>query len=371
MLAQPRIDGRIIDSRTREPLVGVNIFFSKTSMGTTTDENGFYSFRNIPKGRYEMVVSMIGYKMDKVNVNLFEEDQLTMNFRLKPEPIKMEEIQVSSKGNKQWKKDYKIFKKQFLGTSLNGESCRIINEYVLSFKRIGDTFKAEALQPLEIENRRLGYQLTYYLDEFSIDNKYTKYAGEFFFVEMEPINKRQAQKWEKNRKKAYLGSLRHFLATLGKQFDVRFYKTELGFKENENWKSIKGRKLDPLVEEGYTVLLSKRFDPNEFYANEKLYRFLKNDTLVTGTIIDSELELSFKGKMKIIYHKESEENNYAMDRRQNYVQSSQTSFLVLKKGSVVFDKNGRYFELYMIEQQGYNAWERVGERLPLDYYTIK
>ena len=49
----------------------------------------------------------------------------------------------------------------------------------------------------------------------------------------------------------------------------------------------------------------------------------------------------------------------------------QTSYLILKKGSVIFDKNGRYFELYMIEQQGYNAWERVGERLPLDYDQIQ
>ena len=336
-------------------------------MGTTTDEHGFYSFKNIPKGRYEMVISMIGYKMDKVNVNLFEEDRLKMNFRLIPEPIKMREIEVSSKSNKQWKKDYKLFKKQFLGTSLNGESCRILNEYVLSFSRDGNIFSAEAFKPLKIENRRLGYLLTYYLDEFKIDKTYTKYAGEFFFAEMEPINNRQAKKWEKNRRKAYLGSLRHFLSTLGKRFDARFQKSVLGFEEKGNWKLVEGRKQDPLVDEGYTVLLSKKLDPKEFYENDKLYRSLKNDTLVTGTIIDSELELSFNGKMKIIYRRESEENNYAMDRRKN-IESTQTSYLILKKGSVVFDKKGRYFELYMIEQQGYNAWERVGERLPLDYY---
>ena len=367
MLAQPQIDGRIIDSSTREPLVGVNIFFSKTSMGTTTDENGFYLFRNIPKGRYEMVVSMIGYKMDKANVNLLEEDFLKMDFRLKPEPIKMKEIRVSSKADKQWKKNYNLFKKQFLGTSLNGESCRILNEYVLSFKRDGDVFKAEALQPLEIENRRLGYLLTYYLDDFQIDRKYTKYAGEFFFVEMEPITSRQATKWKKNRKKAYLGSLRHFLATLGKRFDVRFKKTLLGYEEKDNWKSIKGRKSDPLINEGFNILLSKKLKPNEFIANHTLFRLMKNDTLAIGTTIDSELELSFNGKLKIIYNKESEENNYAMDRRKS-INSAQTSYLILQKGSVVFDKKGRYFEVYMIEQQGYNAWERVGERLPLEYY---
>ena len=160
---------------------------------------------------------------------------------------------------------------------------------------------------------------------------------------MEPINDRQAKKWGKNRRKAYLGSLRHFLSTLGKRFDARFQKSVLGFEEKGNWKSVEGRKQDPLVDEGFTVLLSKRLDPKEFYANDKLYRSLKNDTLVTGTIIDSELELSFNGKMKIIFRRESEENNYAMDRRKN-IESTQTSYLILKKGSVIFDKKGRYFQ---------------------------
>mgnify|MGYP007088485491 CR=1 FL=1 len=58
-----------------------------------------------------MVVSMIGYKMDKVNINLLVSDHLKMDFQLIPEPIKMKEIDVSAKENtkayKQWKKDYK------------------------------------------------------------------------------------------------------------------------------------------------------------------------------------------------------------------------------------------------------------------------
>ena len=81
-------------------------------------------------------------------------------------------------------------------------------------------------------------------------------------------------------------------------------------------------------------------------------------------------DLSDSAIAKISLLKESEENNYAMDRRKK-IESTQTSYLILKKGSVVFDKKGRYFELYMIEQQGYTAWERVGERLPLDYYRFQ
>ena len=37
---QSRIDGQIVDKETGEPLIGVNVFISKTSIGTTTDKDG-------------------------------------------------------------------------------------------------------------------------------------------------------------------------------------------------------------------------------------------------------------------------------------------------------------------------------------------
>ena len=58
---QSRIDGQIVDKETGEPLIGVNVFISKTSIGTTTDKDGLYTIKNISNGRYELVISMIGY----------------------------------------------------------------------------------------------------------------------------------------------------------------------------------------------------------------------------------------------------------------------------------------------------------------------
>ena len=40
---------------------------------------------------------------------------------------------------------------------------------------------------------------------------------------------------------------------------------------------------------------------------------------------------------------------------------------LLNKDVVTFDKKGRYFETYMIEQRGYMGWERMGDKLPFDY----
>jgi len=119
---QSRIDGQIVDKETGEPLIGVNVFISKTSIGTTTDKDGLYTIKNISNGRYELVISMIGYTMEKKEINLFASTQLDMDFWLTTEPINMKQIIVTKKSNKQWKKDYKVFKNAFLGNSENGKS---------------------------------------------------------------------------------------------------------------------------------------------------------------------------------------------------------------------------------------------------------
>jgi hypothetical protein len=361
--AQSRIDGRIVDKETGIPLIGVNIFFSKTSIGTTTDKNGFYTINNISQGRYELVVSMIGYELERQDMIIFSDEKFSMDFRLTPEPINMKEIMVTAKSNKQWKKDYEIFKAAFLGNSRNGVSCTIINEYVLSFKDVGKDFIASSSRPLEIENRRLGYMVKYYLEEFTLDNKYVRYAGDSFFTELKPRTKREKKKWDKNRQIAYKGSLRHFLATLGNRFDRRYRVETDSLIEKDDWLSISGTKRDPLVKEGFEVYLIKDQKSGKLNTH---FRVLGSDSLVSLASVESELMLSFKKRMKVRYRKESEEMNYGLDNWSTPTYQ-QTSYIILDKDSVIIDKNGRYFEVYMIEQQGYMGWERVGDQLPFNY----
>ncbi len=347
--------------------MGVNIFFSKTSLGTTTDKDGFYTFKYIPEGRYELVISMIGYKMEKEDLILFNKDRIAMDFRLTPEPIQMKEINVTWKSDKVWLENYDLFKKTFLGTSVNGEACRILNEYVLTFDRKRGLLVATASRPLQIENNRLGYGIVYYLDEFKLDDVYVRYAGDSFFTEMEPQSEGQTKQWIKNRQIAYNGSLRHFLTTLGKRFELRYKMDGENLVERDDWLSISGRKGDPLIKEGFEVYLTKSHKSGITISD---YRALLNDSLVSSAKNDSELLLSFNKKMKVYYKKESEEMNYALDNFSE-PKHQQTSYILLGKDLVIIDKNGRYFETYMIEQQGYMGWERVGDQLPFDYVQPK
>lgn len=365
LLSQSRIDGRIVDKTTSEPLVGVNIFFSKTTLGTTSDENGFFTLSKIPGGQYELIVSMIGYEVERESMIIKASENLTVNFRLTPQAILMNEINVTAKKDRQWDKNYGIFKRSFLGTGKNGEACRIINEYVLSFSRYETTFSAKASQPLIIENPELGYKITYILYDFVKDADEVQYSGDIFFEEEVSSSKKQSKQWNKNRQKAYKGSLRHFLNTLANRFELRFDIVDGQMKEKSNWRSISDRRRDPLVKEGFSLLINKKDLFGESIIIPEQYKPLKNDTLVFLGKIDEPL-LSFEGRMMVTYLKESPEFTYLLehDSPSSY---QQTSFLLLRADSVYFDKYGRYSEPYMIERQGYFSWEGVGDQLPFDY----
>ena len=369
LLSQSRIDGRIVDKTTSEPLVGVNIFFSKTTLGTTSDENGFFTLSKIPGGQYELIVSMIGYEVERESMIIKASENLTVNFRLTPQAILMNEINVTAKKDRQWDKNYGIFKRSFLGTGKNGEACRIINEYVLSFNKYETTFSAKASQPLIIENPELGYKITYILYDFVKDADEVQYSGDIFFEEEVSSSKKQSKQWNKNRQKAYKGSLRHFLNTLANRFELRFDIVDGQMKEKSNWRSISDRRRDPLVKEGFSLLINKKDLFGESIIIPEQYKPLKNDTLVFLGKIDEPL-LSFQGRMMVTYLKESPEFTYLLehDSPSSY---QQTSFLLLRADSVYFDKYGRYSEPYMIERQGYFSWEGVGDQLPFDYYIEK
>jgi len=360
--AQSIITGRVTDSRTGNPLVGVNIFFSRTTYGSTTDNNGFYTLDNIPPGRYELLVSMIGYKLVKESFQIDTDIKIDRDYKLVSQPIRMKEIVVSAKSNREWKKNYRQFKSAFLGVSWNAEYCRIMNDYVISFKKNEHVLEAFASEPIIVENKGLGYRVFYTLEHFSDDKRIIRYAGDSFFEEMEPESSQQSRQWEKNRKLAYRGSFRHFIYTLSSRFDARFDIVGDSLVEIQYWERMSGSRNDPLIQEGFRVSLPKnfsRYDPK--------YHPLGLDTLMFLAENENELYLGFKGKMKIIYNKESEEHNFTPEQRGQTPKPYQTSFITLNKAKVIVDKKGRYTETFMIEQNGEMAWERVADQLPWDY----
>ncbi len=209
-----QIVGTIQDADTAEPLAGAHVFLASRLQGTITDANGQFIIENVPPGSYKVVASIIGYDSDSVILEILEDQQPgNVAIRLKPVVYELEGVVVEESEPVEWRKQLVLFNELFLGTSSNAKESVILNDYVLSFRQSEDSFEAFASEPLEIENKGLGYHLTFVLDQFKhdVENglKYT--MGTWYFEELESKNEKQAQQWREHRELVFRGSLQHLL----------------------------------------------------------------------------------------------------------------------------------------------------------------
>ncbi|MGK7371284.1 MAG: carboxypeptidase-like regulatory domain-containing protein, partial [Candidatus Halalkalibacterium sp. M3_1C_030] len=182
--AQATVEGRVIDTETKQALQGVHVFFSGTKIGTSTDRGGNYTLDNIPPGVHRLVVSMVGYGRKTFELVLEPDENKTMDFGLKPVVYEMNEVFVGNLDEK-WKKQLERFEGLFLGETKTAESVSILNPEVLRFdSNFWGRLTAEALAPLQIENNALGYRITYYLEEFEHTGTRTRWDGDPVFTEL-------------------------------------------------------------------------------------------------------------------------------------------------------------------------------------------
>ncbi len=78
-----QITGYVFDRQTHKPLVGASITVSDTTLGTTSDEEGYFSLILGKPGIYVLNVSYLGYKPEKKTMKLLSEKD-TYIFRLEP-----------------------------------------------------------------------------------------------------------------------------------------------------------------------------------------------------------------------------------------------------------------------------------------------
>src|SRR5580704_14733945 len=63
------LSGTVRDSATGKPLAGVSVFLNSTSKGSVTHDDGSFLLVNIPPGRYELIVSAIGYGTEQLEIS--------------------------------------------------------------------------------------------------------------------------------------------------------------------------------------------------------------------------------------------------------------------------------------------------------------
>ncbi len=90
-----KLSGNVADSRTGEPLVGVNIVIVGTQMGAITDIHGDYAIISVVPGTYTVRASIIGYApMSQTQVRIDIDQTTAINFKLQEEAIQRDEVIV-------------------------------------------------------------------------------------------------------------------------------------------------------------------------------------------------------------------------------------------------------------------------------------
>ncbi len=90
------IRGFVYDNKTGEPVIFTNVVLKGTSLGSTTDQNGFYSITKIPAGDYTIQVSYLGYQTLEEAISVEDDDILTQKIYLKEQNVQLETFEVSA-----------------------------------------------------------------------------------------------------------------------------------------------------------------------------------------------------------------------------------------------------------------------------------
>ena len=90
------INGEVVDGKTKQPLIGVNIQVVDTDYGAASDVNGYFYITNVPVGTQHIVVRMIGFKERLfLNLPVTSARPVYVLAELEIDPIKVEAIEVT------------------------------------------------------------------------------------------------------------------------------------------------------------------------------------------------------------------------------------------------------------------------------------
>lgn len=375
------IFGTIKDRQSGEPIENVNVYIANSLFGASTDEQGYYRIDNLPAGVYKLIVSHVSYYFEEVEIVADDRNSFNYDFLLLQKVYELPQLSVEAEEDDEWKDMFEIFSTNLIGLSENSEKTTILNSYEINFKYVNDdVLVASADVPLIVENKALGYKISYFLNSFEHGIKKTKYSGMPVFEEMETKDSTQKREWEENRLRAYCGSLRHFLTTIctnkkmsaGKFSNIRVISeivSEVLFENhpdnNEDYLLTYSDTLY-VVKQGFNIihLAELNFQPSK----SPLITLVNTNKFLYKGKTETEYIFQFPKYLQIVYDREKEERQF-LESIGNYTRlpDKQVSAITLNSPSVTIDHKGRHVGDYTIETFGYWSFERLADLLPNEY----
>ena len=383
-LAQVNISGRILNQADTKPIANASVFLSNATIGDKTAADGTFTLHNVNAGKYELIVSIIGFETFKQIITVGYKDIVLPDITIFPKTISLSQVTIKPREDPDWAKYHLLFKEAFIGTSDLAADCKILNPHVLDFDydQAKNTLKASSYDFLEIENAALGYKIRYLLTDFTLDNtaKTLFYKGSVFFENMKGTAS-QLERWQKKRQEAYIGSEMHFFrSALGNRID------EEGFRVQQlaKWANPE-RPPDGIIESKikyYKDLKSKTDIQRDSLAwwirksklpkiFQKLMPYpLNKQDLIKKTDQPGQYAMGCEGDG--LYVAFSKTHRFHITDNTEYLNkpiNTETSLISFSEPYAFFYSNGVIVNPYGIILGGIWGREGVAELLPVDYDT--
>nr|WP_133672645.1 TonB-dependent receptor [Maribacter caenipelagi] len=149
------VSGTVQDT-SGDPLPFASVLVERSKLGVLTDENGFYSINKVPKGKYNLVVSFVGYGTRSVPFEISDRNsRVSLNFTLQESTENLDEVTINGKS-----KETKLETKGFAVSAIKTEEASLRN--IQTNELLNTTVGVKIRQ-----NGGLGSDVTYSLNGLS------------------------------------------------------------------------------------------------------------------------------------------------------------------------------------------------------------
>jgi hypothetical protein len=375
--------GQIINATSAERITYASVFLSNSSYGTQSGADGAFVFRNVKPGQYELIVKYVGYETYQ-QVIMVDEQLPPLTIKLVPKIQQLQEVVVRPNLNRE--RDLAIFKREFIGNSDAALKFRIMNPEALTISyREGKLLEASSDDFLILENKHLGYKISYLLNEFtktfipdSFGAGMIYYEGASLFENLKG-NRAQEKRWKKNRLNAYQGSGTHFYRSLLSNTTQQegFVMYRLIKKDNPD------RPSDQLIEsklqrfnQGSTLSNKINRDSLDYWYNKKnlprQIQYLLKDSIRKKDIFfrteKSDLFAArFPNCLYVTYKGRNPSEAFSDVYKPLNLGDVQVSVITLTGDEAIFDQNGIIVNARNVIYEGAWAEAKIPFMLPYDY----
>lgn len=342
------ITGLVKDADTGETLPFCNVFINNTTISTVTDMDGNFVLSGLEPGPLDVGFSFMGYVAETRKVTLNPGGTVTVNLSMKPFATELNDVEIKASRDKSWERDLRKFENLFIGIDDAAAKTQILNPWAIDFPAATEkgAFIAKADLPIEIENRYLGYKITFNLNEFFDSPTNYRIVGAARFEEMEPASDSEKSTWEKNRADVYrkspMNMFRSILSGSQEREGFYLYGDKAGGSASRNMRS-------------------------DIFANElgNSVVVYKADPLVTPTTPAGQYFINLKGRIEIHYQKGFAQANTYKDA------PYPVSWLEVNGGRVKVRENGMVLNPQDLVFSGDMDLKRISNLLPMDYNSQK